>query len=249
MPSGNYSHQLDATGPRILIALDFAHAAEALDLVARLDPARCRLKVGKEIFVSVGPEFVRALQQRGYDVFLDLKFHDIPNTVAGACRAAADLGVWMIDVHTLGGGAMLAAARHAVDAAAQRPLLIGVTILTSQDLRSLQEIGIQADPQAAVDRLADLAHQHGLDGVVCSAQEAPRLRARFGKHFRLIVPGIRPSGAAPDDQRRVVTPTAAVAAGADYLVLGRPITRAADPLAALVALEREVRVARCSLDQ
>lgn len=222
------------------MALDFASAEQALGLVDRLNPARCRLKVGKELFVRAGPDLVRRLVHRGYDVFLDLKFHDIPNTVAGACRAAADLGVWMINVHTLGGGEMLEAARQAIDGGDQRPLLIGVTVLTSHDIRNLREIGVQGSLAVAVSRLAELAQRHRLDGVVCSAQEGPKLRARFGKEFHLIVPGIRPFHAKHDDQRRVVTPRAALAAGADYLVVGRPITQAIDPLAALSALEREI---------
>lgn len=229
------------------MALDFASAEQALELIDRLDPDRCRLKVGKELFVRTGPELVKRLVRRGYGVFLDLKFHDIPNTVAGACRAAADLGVWMVNVHTLGGEQMLEAARRAIDTGSQRPLLIGVTILTSHDTQSLHEIGVQGSLVAAVDRLAELAQRHRLDGVVCSAQEGSALRARFGKSFRLIVPGIRPSGVLNDDQRRVVTPTAAITAGADYLVVGRPITQAADPLAALSALEQETRAAHRSL--
>lgn len=242
MYSASCTLQSDSPGPRIVVALDFASAEQAQDLVDRLDPRRCRLKVGKELFVRAGPELVRRLMGHGYDVFLDLKFHDIPNTVAGACRAAADLGVWMVNVHALGGGEMLQAARRAIDAgSSQKPLLIGVTILTSHDIQNLQEVGIQGDPLTAVDRLAELAQRHGLEGVVCSAQEAPKLRARFGKGFRLVVPGIRPSGALNDDQRRMVTPAAAIAAGADYLVVGRPITKASDPLAALGALEQEIR--------
>lgn len=229
------------------MALDFTSAEQAFGLIDRLDPDRCRLKVGKELFVRTGPELVRRLVNRGYGVFLDLKFHDIPNTVAGACRAAADLGVWMVNVHTLGGGEMLEAARRAIDTGSQRPLLIGVTILTSNDTRSLREIGVQGNLGAAVDRLAELAQRYCLDGVVCSAQEGLALRARFGKSFRLVVPGIRPSGVPNDDQRRVVTPTEAVTAGADYLVVGRPITQAADPLAALSALEQEMRAVHRSL--
>ncbi|MCO6442360.1 MAG: orotidine-5'-phosphate decarboxylase [Nitrococcus mobilis] len=248
MPSADRTHQCDFAEPRIVVALDFASAGQALDLVDRLDPARCRLKVGKELFVRAGPELVKRLVDRGYSVFLDLKFHDIPNTVAGACRAAADLGVWMVNVHALGGKEMLEAARRAIDSDSQRPLLIGVTILTSHDTQSLGEIGLQGDPLVAVGRLAELTQRTGLDGIVCSAQEASGLRVRFAKDFRLIVPGIRVLGAQADDQRRVVTPAAAVAAGADYLVVGRPITQAADPLQALSVLEQEMRSVRRRLD-
>lgn len=247
MPSVRHTPQSGSAEPRVIVALDFASAEQALSLVDRLDPNRCRLKVGKELFVRTGPGLVRRLVQRGYGVFLDLKFHDIPNTVEGACRAAADLGVWMVNVHTLGGGEMLEAARRAIDAGSQRPLLIGVTILTSHDTQSLREIGVQGSLVAAVDRLAELAQRHGLDGVVCSAQEGASLRTRFGKSFRLVVPGIRPFSVLNDDQRRVVTPTAAVTAGADYLVVGRPITQAANPLAALDALEQEIRAVHHSL--
>ncbi|EAR23396.1 orotidine-5'-phosphate decarboxylase [Nitrococcus mobilis] len=249
MPSADRTHQCDSVEPRIVVALDFASAGRALELVDRLDPGRCRLKVGKELFVRTGPELVKRLVDRGYSVFLDLKFHDIPNTVAGACRAAADLGVWMVNVHALGGKEMLTAARRAIDSDSQRPLLIGVTLLTSHDIQSLGEIGLQGDPLTGVTRLAELAQHTGLDGVVCSAQEASGLRARFAKDFRLVVPGIRAFGARTDDQRRVVTPAAAIAAGADYLVVGRPITRAADPLWALSALEQEMRSARRRLDR
>ncbi len=249
MPRADCIHQRDFAEPRIIVALDLASAGQALDLVDRLDPTRCRLKVGNELFVHSGPEVVKRLIDRGYSVFLDLKFHDIPNTVAGACRAAADLGVWMVNVHALGGKEMLEAARRAVGSDSQRPLLIGVTILTSHDTQSLGEIGLREDPSVVVDRLAELAQHTGLDGVVCSAQEAFGLRARFATDFLLVVPGIRALGAQADDQRRVVTPAAAVAAGADYLVVGRPITQAADPLWALSALEQEMYSARHRLDQ
>lgn len=234
--------------PQIVVALDFPCAEQALRLVDQLDPGRCRLKVGKELFVAAGPELIRQLVNRGFRVFLDLKFHDIPNTVAGACRSAVDLGVWMLSVHILGGGGMLAAARRAVDLGSTSPLLVGVTVLTSHDAKALREIGIAGDPSAAVERLAGLAQRHGLDGVVCSAREASVLRARLGKRFRLVVPGIRPSGAPGDDQRRVVSPTEAVAAGADFLVVGRPITQAPDPLSALDALEGEIHAASGGLN-
>ncbi|TCO83102.1 orotidine-5'-phosphate decarboxylase [Plasticicumulans lactativorans] len=223
-------------GPRLIIALDFPAAAPALALAARLDPRHCRLKVGKELFTAAGPALLERLQARGFEVFLDLKFHDIPNTCAAACRAAAELGVWMLNVHASGGSRMLDAARAAVDAASRRPLLIAVTVLTSQERADLAEIGLDVEPAQQVARLAALAAAHGIDGVVCSAREASALRVAHGAGFRLVTPGIRPAGADTFDQRRVVTPADALAAGSDYLVIGRPVTAAADPLAALTAL-------------
>lgn len=222
-----------------IIALDFADPDAARRLVARLPAGRCRLKVGKELFVRGGPELVRELVDGGWEVFLDLKFHDIPNTVAGACRAAADLGVWMVNVHALGGTRMLVAAREAVGEGPGRPLLTAVTVLTSHDEATLGELGLAGPPAAAVDRLAALAMAAGLDGVVCSAQEARRLRAAYPQ-CRLVTPGIRPAGSAAHDQRRVMTPAAALAAGADDLVVGRPVSAAADPAAALAGLEAEL---------
>jgi len=227
--------------PRIIVALDFANPMRALALADRLDPASCALKVGKELFVIAGPEPVRWMIDRGFNVFLDLKFHDIPNTVAHACTAATKLGVWMLNVHAAGGRAMLAAAREAVDnaAAAQHraaPLLIAVTVLTSLTDVDLRETGVAGTAtQQAID-LARLASSCGLDGVVCSAVEAAALRAACGRDFRLVTPGIRPAGASRDDQARTLTAVDAVANGADFLVIGRPITQAADPLAALSAI-------------
>jgi orotidine-5'-phosphate decarboxylase len=227
--------------PKVIVALDFANPMHALALADRLDPASCALKVGKELFVIAGPEPVRWMIDRGFNVFLDLKFHDIPNTVAQACTAATKLGVWMLNVHAAGGRAMLAAAREAVDNAAagqQRaaPLLIAVTVLTSLADVDLRETGVAGTAtQQALD-LARLAASCELDGVVCSAVEAPALRAARGKDFKLVTPGIRPAGASRDDQARTITPVDAVANGADFLVIGRPITQAADPLAALAAI-------------
>ncbi|WJW76696.1 orotidine-5'-phosphate decarboxylase [Thiohalobacter sp. IOR34] len=227
--------------PKVIVALDFATAREAEALVERLDPALCRLKVGKELFTRSGPALVESLAGRGFDVFLDLKFHDIPNTVARACAAAADLGVWMVNVHCLGGRRMMAAAREALDqAAGRRPLLIGVTILTSMGPEDLAEIGLSDDPAAQVRRLAELARQAGLDGVVCSPQEAGMLREALGDDFLLVTPGVRPAGSEKGDQRRVMTPADALAAGSDYLVIGRPVTRATDPIAALETINREL---------
>lgn len=222
--------------PRVIVALDYPEAGPALALAGRLDPTLCRLKVGKELFTAAGPSLVEALQMHGHEVFLDLKFHDIPNTVAGAVRAAAGLGVWMVNVHASGGRRMLEAARAALDGTTRPPLLIAVTVLTSLERADLAETGLDVDPAVQVDRLARLTHDCGLDGVVCSAQEAPRLRTACGPGFRLVTPGIRPASDAAGDQRRVMTPAAALAAGADYLVIGRPITGAADPAAALAGL-------------
>ena len=219
--------------PPILIAIDRPDLAAALALADRLDPALCRLKVGLELFTAAGPAAVEALHGRGFEVFLDLKFHDIPNTVAGACRSAAALGVWMINVHAGGGPRMLAAAAEAVAAARRRPILVGVTVLTSMDQAELAAVGVAADPAAQVLRLARCCADAGLDGVVCSPLEIAPLRAALGRGFTLVTPGIRGPGDALDDQRRTLAPAAALAAGADYLVIGRPITAAADPLAAL----------------
>lgn len=227
-----------AIDPKVIVALDFADPAPALALVDRLDPRECSLKVGKELFVAGGPEPVRRMIDRGFRVFLDLKFHDIPNTVAGACAAATRLGVWMLNVHAAGGRAMLRAAREAVTRTAETmqappPLLLAVTVLTSLTARDLEEVGLGASPEAAALRLARLALDCGLDGVVCSAAEAPTLRRALGAQAKLVTPGIRPEGAAADDQARIATPAAAIANGVDYLVIGRAITHAADPRAAL----------------
>ena len=226
---------------KIIVALDYADAASALALVARLDPALCRLKVGKELFAVAGPELVRVLVARGFEVFLDLKFHDIPNTVAAACRAAAGLGVWMLNVHASGGRRMMTAAQQALADMPQRPHLIAVTVLTSMSAEDLIEVGISAAPADQVLRLARLSQASKLDGVVCSAQEAAMLRADLGADFRLVTPGIRPAGADAGDQRRVMTPAEALRAGATDLVIGRPITAAADPLAALKQIQSDIQ--------
>jgi len=226
--------------PRVIVALDYPSADAALAMVERLDPAQCRVKVGKELFTRAGPELVRRLVAQGFQVFLDLKYHDIPNTVAGACAAAADLGVWMVNVHTLGGRRMMEAAREALEKVAHRPLLIGVTVLTSHSEEDLAEIGLPGSPMENVLRLAGLAAAAGLDGVVCSPKEVTALRAAQGPGFRLVTPGIRPAGAALGDQRRVMTPGEAVRSGSDYLVIGRPITAADDPMGVLLAVESEI---------
>ncbi|GAB4126791.1 MAG: orotidine-5'-phosphate decarboxylase [Sideroxydans sp.] len=226
--------------PRLIIALDFPQAAPALVLARQLPPEQCRLKVGKELFTAAGPQLVEQLQHLGFEVFLDLKFHDIPNTTAQACKAAAALGVWMVNVHALGGRRMMEAAREALAQVSQRPKLIAVTILTSMAQADLNAVGIHATPAEMVARLAGLAHDSGLDGVVCSAQEAGLLRAQHGEQFLLVTPGIRPLQAEANDQSRIMTPRAALAAGASYLVIGRPVTQAADPVEALRAISREM---------
>ncbi|MDR0480665.1 MAG: orotidine-5'-phosphate decarboxylase [Gallionellaceae bacterium] len=226
-------------GSRIIVALDYPDAAPALELAARLEPSLCRLKVGKELFTAAGPQLVEQLMRRGFEIFLDLKFHDIPNTTAQACKAAAALGVWMVNVHALGGRKMMAVAREAVAQAAYPPKLIAVTVLTSMAQEDLAEIGITGQAADMVLRLARLAQASGLDGVVCSAQEAAMLRRECGAGFCLVTPGIRPAEAAADDQSRVMTPRAALEAGSDYLVIGRPITRAPDPLFALQEIFRQ----------
>lgn len=229
-----------ATDPRIIVALDYADAAAALRLVDRLSPQLCRLKIGKELFTATGPQLVETLVDKGYDVFLDLKFHDIPNTVAKACEAAARLGVWMLNVHASGGLAMMQAARDGVARSGKTPLLIAVTVLTSMDQAALKQIGIAAMVEQHVLHLAGLAQQAGLDGVVCSAREAATLNASLGADFCLVTPGIRPTSASADDQSRVVTPADAIRLGAHYLVIGRPVTAAENPLAALEAIAREI---------
>lgn len=225
----------------IIVALDFAAEAPALALAERLDPARCRLKVGKELFTRLGPAFVERLQRLGFEIFLDLKFHDIPNTVAAACAVAADLGVWMVNVHVSGGRAMMEAARERLSRYERPPLLIGVTVLTSLDRADLDAIGCPGEPRERVLALATLAHESGLDGIVCSPLEASPVRAALGRDFRLVTPGVRPAGAASGDQKRVMTPAEALAAGADYLVIGRPITQAPDPLSVIDEIDRSCK--------
>jgi orotidine-5'-phosphate decarboxylase len=225
----------------LIVALDYPDAPSARAFVARVRPEACRLKVGKELFVAAGPGFVAELVDQGFSVFLDLKFHDIPNTVAQACKAAARLGVWMMNVHASGGPRMLAAAREALAGeGGQRPLLIAVTVLTSMGAEELRAIGVQIEPEDQVLRLARLTREAGLDGVVCSAREAARLRGEMGPDFALVTPGIRPAGSEAGDQTRILTPSQALSAGADYLVIGRPITQAADPLAALASISLEI---------
>ncbi len=223
--------------PKVIVALDYPTQDQALAFVDRIEPGSCRLKVGKEMFTLLGPDFVRQLHQRGHSVFLDLKFHDIPNTCSRAVRAAAELGVWMVNVHASGGERMMAASRDILEPYGKdRPLLIAVTVLTSMEASDLRGIGINREPQDQVIELATLTKNSGLDGVVCSAQESSLLKTALGNEFKLITPGIRPVGADAGDQRRVMTPVDAVAAGSDYLVIGRPITQAEDPAAVLAAI-------------
>ncbi len=225
--------------PKIIVALDYADAKSALSLVEQLDPTLCRLKVGKELFTAAGPQFVESLTRSNFGVFLDLKFHDIPNTVAKACTAASNLGVWMLNVHASGGLEMMQAARQAVNNTASKPILIAVTVLTSMNQQTLNQIGVQTDLATHVLNLAKLTQQAELDGVVCSALEAPVLRAQLGSDFCLVTPGIRPADASQDDQSRVVTPKNALDMGASYLVIGRPITQASNPLKALELIHAE----------
>lgn len=239
---------LDETGqdmndPRIIVALDYAEAGPALEFARQVKPELCRLKVGKELFTAAGPELVRQLVDRGFDVFLDLKFHDIPNTVNKACAAAARLGIWMLNVHALGGDSMMRAAREGVEKVSRPPLLVGVTVLTSLDEDQLHTIGIDRSLPEMVERLASASIAAGLDGVVCSARECAALRARIGEQALLVTPGIRPDWAERNDQQRIVTPEQALADGASYLVIGRPITSHPDPSSALLSIARAIGAA------
>ncbi|PSV43327.1 orotidine-5'-phosphate decarboxylase [Photobacterium indicum] len=227
--------------PKVIVALDYPNQDAALAFVDRIEPGSCRLKVGKEMFTLYGPDFVRKLHERGHSVFLDLKFHDIPNTCSRAVAAAAELGVWMVNVHASGGERMMAASRDILEPYGKdRPLLIAVTVLTSMEASDLAGIGIACAPQEQVLNLATLTKNSGLDGVVCSAQESTLLKSALGKEFQLITPGIRPVGSAAGDQRRVMTPVEAVNAGSDYLVIGRPITQATDPAAVLAEINKSL---------
>ncbi len=226
--------------PRIIIPLDFPDADSAIIMAKSLSPEHCRLKIGKELFTRCGPQLVDQIINMGFSVFLDLKFHDIPNTVAGACRAASALGVWMVNVHVSGGKKMLLAAREAIDKEQHKPLLTGVTILTSLDERDLQQIGINKPVGDCVRDMAILANECKLDGVVCSAQEVEILRKAVDKKFLLVTPGIRPAGSDLNDQNRVMTPGEAIQAGSDYLVIGRPVTHAPDPMQSLLNIEQEI---------
>jgi orotidine-5'-phosphate decarboxylase len=226
--------------PRVIVSLDFPTADEASLLVSMLDPVACRLKVGKELFTRCGPSIIEKFTGQGFDVFLDLKFHDIPNTVARACQAAAKLGVWMLNVHACGGRQMLEMAREALDKQSHQPLLIAVTVLTSMDEADMNEVGVPGTVSDQVLRLTSLARQCALDGVVCSAQEVGMIRQAVGSEFKLVTPGIRSADSTVDDQRRISTPVQAIEAGSDYLVIGRPVTQASDPLKVLESINSEI---------
>ncbi|MFA7957646.1 orotidine-5'-phosphate decarboxylase [Escherichia coli] len=230
------------TNSPVVVALDYHNRDAALAFVDKIDPRDCRLKVGKEMFTLFGPQFVRELQQRGFDIFLDLKFHDIPNTAAHAVAAAAGLGVWMVNVHASGGARMMTAAREAlVPFGKDAPLLIAVTVLTSMEASDLADLGVTLSPADYAERLAALTQKCGLDGVVCSAQEAVRFKQVFGQEFKLVTPGIRPQGSEAGDQRRIMTPEQALAAGVDYMVIGRPVTQSVDPAQTLKAINASLQ--------
>lgn len=215
----------------IIVAMDFDNADQCLAMARRLSPSDCRLKVGKELFTVCGPKIVEQLMALGFEIFLDLKFHDIPNTTSKAVKAAAELGVWMVNVHASGGERMMAAAREVLEQRSRhRPLLIAVTVLTSMEAVDLSGVGIERSPEEQVIKLARLTHSCGLDGIVCSAQEATLMRSQFGREFCLVTPGIRLDSSPADDQRRTLTPAAALSAGSSYLVIGRPITQSSNPV-------------------
>ncbi len=228
--------------PKVVVALDFDKRNDALSFVDKIQPSDCRLKIGKEMFTYFGPEFVKQLTAKGFDVFLDLKFHDIPNTVAKAVKASADLGVWMVNVHASGGSQMMIKAKNALEQYGDdAPLLIAVTVLTSMGQEDLLGLGITKTPEEQVLSLATLTKESGLDGVVCSAWEAEKLKATLGKEFKLITPGIRPAGASVDDQKRIMTPEQAISVGVDYLVIGRPITKAENPQLVLQQINQSLQ--------
>lgn len=227
--------------PKVIVALDYHEREKCLELVSRLNPQLCRLKIGKEMFTLFGPQLVDQVQKLGFEVFLDLKFHDIPNTVAKAVTAAASLGVWMVNVHASGGRRMMEAAAQALASYQNAPKLIAVTVLTSMDEQDLGEIGLKLEPAEQVARLAKLAASCELDGVVCSALEAAHLKSICGDKFLCVTPGIRPQGCDSGDQRRIMTPEAALENGSDYLVIGRPITQAQDPESALQSIALSIQ--------
>ena len=231
---------MTASTSRVIVALDFNNQHAALSFADQIDPSQCRLKVGKELFTAAGPELVKALVDRNFDVFLDLKFHDIPNTVVKAIKAAADLGAWMANVHASGGRRMMTAAKEALDEQGGAMQLIAVTVLTSMDEADLLEVGVPRSPGEQVMHLAQLSQKCGLDGVVCSAQEAEVLKASLGADFKLVTPGIRLAASVADDQRRIVSPADAVALGSDYLVIGRPITQSENPLETLRQINESI---------
>lgn len=225
---------------KVIVALDYNDERKALEFVDKVSGDLCKLKVGNELFTTAGPRFVEKLVNKGFKVFLDLKYHDIPNTVSRACEAAADLGVWLVDVHTSGGPVMMSAAAEALSKYRERPYLIGVTVLTSMDSSQLNSIGISSEPKEQVIKLARLAKESGLDGVVSSAQEVALIKANVDAPFICVTPGIRPAGSAVGDQKRIMTPPEAIASGSDYLVIGRPITQADDPVKALADINASI---------
>ncbi|EKT56195.1 orotidine-5'-phosphate decarboxylase [Providencia sneebia] len=242
MISSTENRILSSTHSPVIVALDYDDADAALAFVDLIDPKDCRLKVGKEMFTFNGPQFVRSLHERGFDVFLDLKFHDIPNTVARAVTAAAEMGVWMVNVHASGGARMMEAAQKALETFGKdAPLLTAVTVLTSMEQSDLMGVGINATPAEHAERLALLTKECGLDGVVCSAHEAQRLKLLCGDDFKLVTPGIRPVGSEVGDQRRIMTPQEALKVGVDYMVIGRPITRSDDPALALQKINESIK--------
>lgn len=221
---------MSSLGPRIVVAMDFDNANQCIAMAKQLSPSDCRLKVGKELFTACGPQIVEQLMGLGFEIFLDLKFHDIPSTTSKAVKAAAELGVWMVNVHASGGERMMLASREMLERrSGKSPLLIAVTVLTSMEANDLSGVGITNTPEEQVMRLAGLAQRCGLDGVVCSAQESALMRTQFGNDFCLVTPGIRLDTSPSDDQRRTLTPAAAIAAGSSYLVIGRPITQSENP--------------------
>lgn len=232
--------EIRMSDPKVIVALDYDDQSKALDFVSKVTPDLCKLKVGNELFTTAGPQFVSKLVDKGFKVFLDLKYHDIPNTVAKACEAAARLGVWMVNVHSSGGNVMMEKAREALEKFENRPLLIAVTVLTSMDRAQLGSIGLDMEPKDQVIRLAKLVKESKLDGVVCSAQEVPLIRENIARPFVCVTPGIRPAGAALGDQKRVMTPKEAVTQGSDYLVIGRPITQSDDPVATLNSINESL---------
>jgi orotidine-5'-phosphate decarboxylase len=230
---------MTTTSP-IVVALDFPDMKQALAMADQLDPSLCRLKVGKELYTATGPAILEELHKRSYEVFLDLKFHDIPNTCAKAVGVAADMGVWMVNVHASGGQRMMEAARNELEKKSHKPLLIGVTVLTSMEQSDLAGIGLDVEPMAQVERLAKLTQASGLDGVVCSAREVGVIRDVCGSNFLTVTPGIRPEGSEIGDQKRVMTPKQAVEAGVDYMVIGRPVTQSSSPIAALSCISNSI---------
>tara|TARA_R110001592_G_scaffold175466_3_gene414657 strand:+ start:2648 stop:3379 length:732 start_codon:yes stop_codon:yes gene_type:complete len=239
--SNNVQNNILGDSP-LIVALDYPDIKRALAMADLLDPKVCRVKVGKELYTKVGPKILEALHQKDFEVFLDLKFHDIPNTTANAVAVAADLGVWMVNVHVSGGRKMMEACVNKLASYSSAPLLIGVTVLTSMLEEDLHELGIPSSPLEHVSGLAKLAKESGLDGVVCSAHEAALLKSQLGREFKLVTPGIRPSFSVAGDQQRIMTPKDALASGSDYLVIGRPITQADNPSEALTMVMNEIAV-------